>query len=474
MIKNKNIEFSLLLLVILLFVYSYFSKLYFQLEHIDEVNYLADSILLFEGMVPSSKHAPSGFSTWIGTTYLIIEYIFQTINLKASSVSDLLNTYDYIIYKNYKDLTNIKISLLILNFSLLLYFLYKDKERIFVYIFLFIFTIFFLITFSFSGKPFFTASLFAALSLLIKKNNQKLSLIFFAFAIAENISFLVIIFYLLKDNENKLKISLILLPFIIFLAIAPWWSISLFQNLKIILHFLISSPNFTQNSFGNHLSFLSIFFYFFFMLALPLLSEIKLKLSLILIISLIIIFLILFQGFYLRWFLPFFLILSFEASKFNVASKFFFKIILLISILSNLIIFNLTDFKSDLEILNEEKNSNFKNILSSGLLIEELNFDKYLDIQLPYVTQYNSKNINYFNNEQAPLSFSEAGNLERSYIRRYEFLAKYDDNISKKNKFIRYETGLKSNIIYWCNKVDPENIFIIFKAKDPKTCDDFK
>tara|TARA_B100001027_G_scaffold192492_1_gene147332 strand:+ start:109 stop:741 length:633 start_codon:yes stop_codon:yes gene_type:complete len=207
---------------------------------------------------------------------------------------------------------------------------------------------------------------------------------------------------------------------------------------------------------------------------LPFLSDIKLKLSAILLISLIITFLILFQGFYLRWFLPFFLILSFEASKFKLVSKFFSKIILLISILSNLIIFNLMDFKSDLEILNEEKNSNFKNILSSGLLIEELNFDKYLSLQLPYVTKYNSKNINYFNSEQAPLSFSESGNLERSYIRRYEFLAKYNDNISKKNKFIRYETGLKSNAIYWCNKLDPENIFIIFKAKGSKTCDDYK
>ena len=312
------------------------------------------------------------------------------------------------------------------------------------------------------------------MSLLVNKNNLKLSLIFFAFAIAENLSFLVIIFYLLKDNENKLNKSLILLPFVVFLAIAPWWSISIFQNLKIQLNFIISSPTFSENSFSNHLSFLGIFFYIFFMITLPFLNKTKFKLSLTLLISLIIIFLIEYQGFYLRWFLPFFLVLSFEFSKFNLISKPFFKIIILLSVLINLIIFNLMEFKSDLEILNEEKNSNFKNILSSGLLKEELNFKKYFRIQLPYLRKYNIKNVNYFNNEQAPLSFSEAGNLERSYMRRYEFLAKYSENISKKNKFIRYETGLKSNAIYWCKRLDPENIFIIFKAEDSKTCNDLK
>tara|TARA_B100000886_G_scaffold153433_1_gene104454 strand:+ start:1168 stop:2589 length:1422 start_codon:yes stop_codon:yes gene_type:complete len=473
MIKKKNIELFLFFFIVVLFFYSYFSKLYFQLEHIDEVNYLSDSLLLFEGMVPSSKHAPSGLTTWVGTIYLIIEYIYYFFNFNVSSIAEIFSTFDYVIYKNYKDLTNIKLSLLVLNSSLLIYFIYKDKEKIFFYIFLFIFTIFFLIIFSLSGKPFFTASLFGALALLVKENNRKLALIFFGLCIAENISFLVIIFYLLKNTENKIDSSMIFFPFVIFLAVAPWWLISIFQNIKIQLNFIISSNNFSENLLGNYLSFLCLAFYIFSMIVLPFLNKVRLKLILILITFLIIIFLVEFQGFYLRWFLPLFLVLSFEISKFQFASKFFFKISILIAIFINLIVFNFSNFKSDIEILSEEKNSNYRNVLSNGLLVEELDFKKYVSIQQPYLRKYNIKNINYFNDQKAPLSFSESGNLEKLYLRRYEYLTKYSNNISKKSKFIRYSTGLKSDEIYWCNKLSPENISIIY-LKKIKTCDDIR
>ena len=473
MIKKKNIELFSLFLVVVVFFYTYFSKLYFQLEHIDEVNYLSDSLLLFEGMVPSSKHAPSGLTTWVGTIYLIIEYVYYFINFNVSSIAEILSTFDYVIYKNYKDLTNIKLSLLVLNSSLLFYFIFMDREKKFFYIFLFVFTVFFLIVFSFSGKPFFTASLFGALALLVKKNNRKLALIFFGLAIAENISFLVIIFYLLKNTENKIDKSMIFLPFIIFLAVAPWWLISIFQNIKIQLNFIISSNNFSENLLGNYLSFLCLAFYVFFMMVLPFLNKIKLKIILILTIFLIIIFLVEFQGFYLRWFLPVFLVLSFEISKFQFTSKFFFKITILLAIFLNLVVFNFMNFKSDIEILNEEKNSNYTNVLSNGLLVEELDFKKYVSIQQPYLRKYNIKNINYFNNELAPLSFSESGNLEKLYLRRYEYLTKYNNNISKKSKFIKYSSGLKSDEFYWCNKLSPENISIIY-LKKIKTCDDIR
>ena len=89
MIKKKNIELFSLFLVVVVFFYTYFSKLYFQLGHIDEVNYLSDSLLLFEGMVPSSKHAPSGLTTWVGTIYLIIEYIYYFFNFNVSSIAEI-------------------------------------------------------------------------------------------------------------------------------------------------------------------------------------------------------------------------------------------------------------------------------------------------------------------------------------------------------------------------------------------------
>lgn len=471
MIKENKLQNYFLFFVILFFLFSYLSKLYFQLGHIDEVNYLSDSILLFEGILPSSKHAPSGLTTWVGTLYLGLDYLLNLFFLKDLNIVEIMKNFDFVIYKNYKDLTNIKLTLIILNSLLLIYFVFKDKEKSFLLLFLFVYTSFFLIIFTFSGKPFFTASLFAALALLFKEQNRRLAFIFFGLALAEKWEFIVLISYFFFNQDKKIDPILFFLPFLIFFAVAPWFLISIIQNFKIQINFILQSNNYIGSFVGDYSTILSLIIYICSILFLPFIKNIKIKITSIVLVFCIIIFLVNIQGFYLRWFLPFFLILCFELSKKKITKNYFFQLLILVLITINLIFFNLVKLTSDLEILAKEKNSSYDNILSTGLLREELNFNKYVNIQQPYVNKKNIKNINFFNNQNAPLAFSEAGNLEKLYLRRYEYLAKYDKTTPKKNKYIRYVTGLKSDEVYWCNKLKKENLLILYK-RDSKNCNE--
>ena len=98
-------------------------------------------------------------------------------------------------------------------------------------LFLFAYTSFFLIIFTLSGKPFFTASLFAALALLIKEQNRRLAFIFFGLALAEKWEFIVLISYFFFNQDKKL-IGYYFFTILIFFASAPWFLISIIQNLK--------------------------------------------------------------------------------------------------------------------------------------------------------------------------------------------------------------------------------------------------
>jgi hypothetical protein len=454
MIEKKRFQNYLLLFVILFFLFSYFSKLYFQLGHIDEVNYLSDSLLLFEGILPASKHAPSGLTTWIGTIYLGLDYLFNLFFLEKLDIFGVMENFDFVIYKNYKDLTNIKLTLIIFNSLLLLYFILRDNEKSLLLLFLFVYT-----------------SFFAALALLIKEQNRRLAFIFFGLALAEKWEFIVLISYFFFNQDKKIDPVLYFLPFLIFFAVAPWFLISVIQNSKIQFNFFLQSNNFSGSFIEDYSNILSLIIYIFMLLFIPIIKNIRIKIISLVLVLLIIIFLVNIQGFYIRWFLPFFLMICFECSKNKFTKNYFFQLGILALITINLIHFNLSKFTSDLEILKKEENSNYENILSTGLLKEELNFNKYVDIQHPYINKKNIKNINFFNNQNAPLAFSEAGNLEKLYLRRYEYLIRYDKNNKKKNKFIRYGTGLNSDEVYWCNKLKKENLLILYK-NDSKNCNE--
>ena len=101
-----------------------------------------------------------------------------------------------------------------------------------------------------------------------------------------------------------------------------------------------------------------------------------------------------------------------------------------------LINFNFKKFISEGDFVYKEINSKYKNIVSPPLIKEELNFIQYDAIYGAHINQFNIKNINFFENLDAPLSFGENGNLEKRYHRRYQFLSKYDVNKDGNNKFI--------------------------------------
>ena len=103
------------------------------------------------------------------------------------------------------------------------------------------------------------------------------------------------------------------------------------------------------------------------------------------------------------------------------------KIVNLLSIAFLILFINsLSNKKSDIQIIEKEKNfSNNSIIIGPKLLIEEGDFLNYTNFLKTYLYKFNSKNKFFFNDENAPLAFGNSGNLEILQNRRYEFLNKY-------------------------------------------------
>jgi hypothetical protein len=447
MYKKKYKNFLFVFLFILL-LFSYYSKIHYKLDDVDELNYLSDSLLLLEGELPSSKHAPSGLSTWVGTFFVFFDLLINIIvNQKFKSISDIMQSFDQIIFKHYENLLFIKFSLFLLNTILLFFFFKIDKKKIFFFLFLFFLISPIYTSVIFSGKPFFTAALFAAISLLLKDQNKKISLIFLGFAMAEKIEYILLINLICLDRNNKFNLYNYLFVILIFLAAAPWFSISILQNIKIQANFAIWNTaqyiDIAQQSliYFFLISYVLIFFFINYL-------KNKLKLFVIYIILFFCTFyLVYLSGYYIRWFLPLFIIFAYDLSKL----KFFDKKIFLIYfiIFGNLIYFNSKNLISDLKILEIEGKITGSNIINEGLLIERASFKNYFYIKNSEVSKINIKNINFFKDKNAPISFSNSGNIEKLYLRRYEFLAKYGNN-NTSNKYVTNFTGLSTNSNYWC------------------------
>ena len=447
MYKKKYNNFLFFFLFILL-IFSYYSKIHYKLDDVDELNYLSDSLLLLEGELPSSKHAPSGLSTWVGTFFVFFDLLINiVVNQKFKSISDVMQSFDQIIFKHYENLLFIKFTLFLLNTILLFYFYKIDKKKIFFFLFLFFLISPIFINVIFSGKPFFTAALFAAISLLLKDQNKKISLIFLGFAMAEKIEYILLINLICLDKNNKFNLYNYLFVILIFLATAPWFSISILQNIKIQSNFAIWNAS-QYIDIGQQsliyfflISYVLIFFFINYL-------KNKLKLFVVYIILFFCVFYLVYLcDYYIRWFIPLFVIFAYDLSKI----KFFGKKIFLIYfiIFGNLIYFNSKNLISDLEILEMEEKITSSNIVNEGLLIERASFKNYFYIKNSQVSKINIKNINFFKDKNAPISFSNSGNLEKLYLRRYEFLAKYGNN-NASNKYVTSFTGLASNINYWC------------------------
>jgi hypothetical protein len=118
---------------------------------------------------------------------------------------------------------------------------------------------------------------------------------------------------------------------------------------------------------------------------------------------------------------------------------------------------------SDLEIINLEKNNNYKNIISLDLLKEDSYFTNYNEFVLKKIINIrNIKNMHYFNRSNAPLYLGESGNWEILFNRRYEYLSKYENKRDslKKNKYIYGYSGLYRNPVFWCNQLRGNAIIV--------------
>jgi hypothetical protein len=161
-------------------------------------------------------------------------------------------------------------------------------------------------------------------------------------------------------------------------------------------------------------------------------------------------YLVIVSGYYIRWFIPLFVIAVYEISKLKfIQNNNIFLFQLIISIF--LIIFNNKNFISDLEILELEKNKIYKSVINESLLVEKLNFKDYVNKRESFLNISNIKNINFFKDKNAPIAFSNSGNIEKAYFRRYEYLAKYGNPETENKKYIINPNGLVSNAQYWCN-----------------------
>lgn len=472
---KKNLFFSFLYILI---AYTFYKFLYYQLEHVDEVNYLSDSLLLFEGILPSFKHSPSGLSTWLGSLYVFLEFIiYSIVNNIPTDIKTLIQNFDYIIFLNYLDLTGIKTSLFLLNLFLIFYLYINDSvNKYFFYLFIIIFFSPYLINLSFSGKPFFTASLFCALGFAIKGKNIRLSHIFYGLAIAEKLEFILLINFFVNEN-NKFYLKNYIFILLVFFVVAPWWTSSFFQNIKINLNYIFDNSLVSGESNKSLLNSIVFFFYFFGLFFISLIKKKSSQILIIILLFLSILHLLIYQNYYLRWFQPYFVYLAFFISTTNIFLKINKKISKLIFIIPIIFLslLHTSKINSDLEILSLEKNSLGQNVLSYGLLREDLDFKDYINEQIENFNKRNIKNINHFNDPDAPISFSVSGNLEINFIRRYEYLAKY--HRGDKNKFIIMGGGLPSDIEFWCKQsfIDNKTEIIPFKNQNnKKTCLEFK
>lgn len=457
---------NFLIITFFIFIYTYFSKISYQLGHIDEINYLSDSLLLFEGMLPSSKHAPSGISTWIGTLVVFFDLAFRSLFAESvNSILDFFTVVDKVIYFHYSNLIFIKLSLFLLNSILLVYLFNLDKKKIFFVIFLFIFTSPFYIETILTGKPFLTAAIFFSISLFLKKKNYLSSLIFLALAISEKWEYILLINFICYDKNKKTNIKDYLIVLIIFSAISPWFIISLLQNIKIQLNYILWNSASFEHSVFSFFIIISLITYIVIQFILNFVQIKKARFFLFLILFLNFLYLVFVAEYYIRWFIPLFIILIYEISENNlIKNNLPIFVLALISILFQ-IKFNLNNFPSNSDWIEfEEKSNKTIFIVGDSLLKEKNNYKKYFIIRDQQLNKNNVKNISFFKNSEAPIAFEESSLIEKSYLRRFEYLKKY--SLGGKAKYLYHTNGVNMSIDFICNlnQADKKNILVIRKA----------
>jgi len=470
---RKNINYENLLnlsifILIIFFCYSYFSKINYIVSDSDEIAYLTDSILLVEGIRPSMSHSPSGLSTWVGAIFIIFDFVFN--KLAFSNLEQLFQNFDEILYKNYKDLTHIKITLFLFNTLLLFYLLFIDKKKILSLLFLSLYFSPALSEVTFSAKPYFTGSILFFIALIHKDKNKMLSLIFYGLAVAEKLE-LILLINLIASENYKFSIKNYFLIAVTFFVTCPWFTVAIIPNIKIIIKGFLYQP--ASSDEFNFLKIVTTCFFILYMILLftyGFLKNDKYRITAVFLIILSLIYLLYIHKIPLRWLTPGLIILLFHIHPYFLKKTNVTKPILIFSSIIFLLIFNNKNYISQDEILAREINSEFNNVINNMNLKENLSFKKYNEIFGSHLNKSNIKNITFFKDQNAPLSFGEGASAEKRFHRRYEFLAKYN-NKSMKEKILFGNSGVSLTIEDWCKILNKENTSIInINKKVNDTC----
>ena len=124
----------------------------------------------------------------------------------------------FVLYKNYQDLTNIKLSLYVLNILFLIYLFKISKSSNYFQYFIFVAVSPLLADITFSGKPYFLAYIFAVLSLCFKSKKPYISVMFLAFAVSERLEYLLLFNFISTPSFKKIeylkKLGVLLLIFL--------------------------------------------------------------------------------------------------------------------------------------------------------------------------------------------------------------------------------------------------------------------
>tara|TARA_B100000963_G_C22636751_1_gene678036 strand:+ start:4234 stop:5694 length:1461 start_codon:yes stop_codon:yes gene_type:complete len=452
---NQIINISLYLLFVIL----YFFHFDYILSHRDEIYYLSDSLLLIEGYKPSFSHSPSGLSTWIGSIYVLCEFVIKNIFSIDNflSIKKLFLIFDLHLAEHYQDLRKIKITLIIFNSLLLFYILLLSKKNnLFFSIFILLFTLPYFINLSLSGTPYFLASILLIISLLLKQTKPTISIIFFGLCVAERLEYILFLLIFLDKENFKKNFNTLGLFLLVFFTTSPWFLFSILQNIKVLITYVASTSESVLDKDNNLFKFTKYLIILIYCILTIILTIVKKRNSkyilLILLISNLLILIFIFH-YPVRWFIPFFVYLSYMISKYiSVKNIKLINFFVFGAVLLFMTIFLFKDKKSESEILNNQVNLN-QNVIGLPLLREKSNFTEFVEIWGKHLFIENIKNNKYFDNANAPLVFGETGNLEKIQFRRYQYISKYFNKHNSK-KYIYGKSGLYFTEYNWCELLE--------------------
>ena len=234
-------------------------------------------------------------------------------------------------------------------------------------------------------------------------------MIFYALAISERVEFILLINFICL-NDNKISFKNYLIVFIIFFAVSPWFTLAIIQHAKAwstVIHYFPKDTTANQNNLDLIFTYISLIGFVIINFTYNFFKNNKIKKIYLLLLILFILQLVLTQKMATRYIIPGFIVLVYELHFYLITKEQLSKIGLILAAFLLLIYFNMQKFHSDNQILKKEINSSYTNVIGTILLKEELNFQNYNKLFGSHIKKFNIKNINFFKNDNAPLSLDE-------------------------------------------------------------------